>query len=66
MISPGSDSTPRARDFEAEAAEWLWEQEEGFSPDRAQAFGAWCALDPQHAAAVTRVEKSMALLRQMP
>jgi transmembrane sensor len=48
-----------------EAAGWLCEREEGFAPGRAQAFSAWQRCDPRHAAAVGRVERTLALLDDM-
>jgi transmembrane sensor len=48
------------------AAAWLCERDEGFNPDRAQAFAAWCEGDQRHAAAVARVERALALLNEMP
>lgn len=48
------------------AAAWLCERAEGFSPERARAFAAWCEADPRHAAAVARVERALALLDEMP
>lgn len=48
------------------AAAWLCEREAGFAPGRAEAFAAWCAEDPRHAAAVQRVERALALLDELP
>ena len=52
--------------LEEQAAVWLIECGEGFPPPRAASFAEWCKFDPRHAAAVARVEKSLALLDQMP
>ncbi|MFA5262590.1 MAG: FecR domain-containing protein [Opitutaceae bacterium] len=52
--------------LEEEAADWLLEREEGFAPDRAQAFAEWCERDPRHEEAVARVEGTLALLNEMP
>ena len=49
-----------------EAAAWLCESAEGFSPERAAAFSEWCARDSRHAAAVARVARTLALLEEMP
>ena len=48
------------------AALWLVEREEGFAPERARAFAEWCAADPRHQAAVTRMEETAALLQRLP
>ncbi len=48
------------------AAAWLCERDDGFAPGRAEAFAAWCAADPRHAAMVRRIEKTMAVLEIMP
>lgn len=48
------------------AASWLCEREEGFTVERARAFAAWRDRDPRHAAAVARVERTLALLGEMP
>jgi transmembrane sensor len=48
------------------AAAWLIERDGGFPPGRARAFAAWCAADPRHAAAVARVERTLALLDELP
>ena len=45
---------------------WLGERDEGFAPERAEAFAAWCAIDPRHAAAVARVEEAIELLEELP
>lgn len=52
--------------LEEAATEWLLEREEGFSADRAEAFAQWCASDPRHRAAVARVERTLALLDELP
>lgn len=48
------------------AALWLVDREEGFAPERARAFAEWCAADPRHQAAVTRMEETAALLQRLP
>ncbi len=48
------------------AAAWLCEREAGFGPGRAEAFAAWRAEDSRHAAAVSRVERALALLDELP
>lgn len=47
------------------ASEWLFERAEGFTPERAQAFADWRNQDPRHAAAVRRVERTLALLDEL-
>lgn len=49
-----------------EAAAWLCERDEGFTPERAQAFADWRDADPRQAAAVARVGRALALLGEMP
>lgn len=48
------------------AAEWLVERDEGFAPGRAEAFAAWCARDSRHAEALMRLERTLALLDELP
>ena len=48
------------------AATWLCERDEGFAPDRAAAFAAWCAADPRHAAAIARTEETLSLMEELP
>lgn len=48
------------------AAEWLFEREEGFTPERAEAFTVWCNENPRHAEAVARVQRTLAILDEMP
>src|SRR5579859_1371595 len=48
------------------AASWIIEREEGFAPNRAEAFADWCIIDPRNSAAVARVENTLALLNEMP
>ncbi len=52
--------------LDEQAAAWLCERDEGFAPGRAEAFSAWCAADPRHAAAVRQIERAMDLLETMP
>jgi transmembrane sensor len=52
--------------LDEQAAAWLCERDEGFAPGRAEAFAAWCAADPRHAAAVCQIERAMAVLEAMP
>jgi transmembrane sensor len=48
------------------AAAWLVEREEGFLPERSEAFEGWCRSDPRHKEAVLRVEGTLSLLSEMP
>ena len=59
--SASSDDT-----IETAAAEWLCERDAGFAPGRAQAFAAWRAADPRHAAAVAETERAMEIIAEMP
>ena len=52
--------------LDEQAAAWLCERDEGFAPGQAEAFAAWCAADPRHAAAVRQIERAMAVLETMP
>jgi len=52
--------------LDEQAAAWLCERDEGFAPGRAEAFAAWCAADPRHAAAVRQIERALDLLETMP
>lgn len=66
MNAPTPDRFPSDASLDDAAAEWLCEREEGFTPERARAFAAWCASDPRHTAAVARVEQALALLDELP
>lgn len=61
-----SDPISQDSALDEAAAEWLYERDEGFVFERAQAFAEWCARDPRHAEAVRRVERSLSLLAEMP
>jgi transmembrane sensor len=52
--------------LEEEATRWVLERDDGFAAGRAEAFAEWCRSDPRHALAVTRVERSLALLGELP
>ena len=64
-MTPIDFNDPEAA-LEEEATGWVLEREEGFAPGRAEAFAEWHARDPQHAQAVARVERTLALLDEMP
>jgi transmembrane sensor len=53
-------------ELDAQAAAWLCERDDGFAPGRARAFAAWRDRDARHAAAIERVEATLALLAEMP
>lgn len=59
-----SDSAPEA--IEVAAIEWLLEREEGFSPQRAREFAAWCAASPRHSAEIAKAEAAMDLIAELP
>jgi transmembrane sensor len=71
-VYPGSASPAttggngRSPPLDEQAAVWLCERDEGFAPGRAEAFAAWCAADPRHAAAVRQIERALDLLETMP
>lgn len=48
------------------AVGWLLEAQEGFAPGRAAEFQAWRQADPRHALAVTKAERTLALLGELP
>ncbi len=52
--------------LDEKAAEWLFEREEGFTPERAKAFTVWCSENSRHAEAVARVQRTLAILDEMP
>jgi transmembrane sensor len=61
-----NNRSPANSALDEAAAEWLYEREEGFTAARAKAFAEWCNRDPRHAQAVTRMERTLALLDEMP
>ncbi|PTX98541.1 FecR domain-containing protein [Opitutus sp. ER46] len=58
-------ASSEAAAIEATAAAWVAQRDGGFSPEEAQAFAAWCAADPRHAAAVARLEGAWQALQQL-
>ncbi len=64
MNASGHDPTDEMLD--ETAADWVCEREEGFSPEREQAFARWREASPRHEAAVRRVEDMMGLLEELP
>lgn len=61
--SAGASEDP---EIASAALAWVLEREEGFSPDRNEAFVRWCSADPRHATAVSRAERGLGLLTQLP
>jgi len=61
-----SAPVPDEDQLDEAAAEWLFERESSFTPERARAFAAWCEVELRHAAAVRRVEHTLQLLDEMP
>ena len=52
--------------IEEAAVAWLIERDEGFAPGRAKEFERWRTASPRHAAAVERLEKTWAILEELP
>jgi transmembrane sensor len=65
-MTPAEFSPEREDAIEQAATAWLCEREEGFSPERARAFAAWCEADLRHAAVVLKVERTLEMLAEMP
>lgn len=61
-----SDPQPSDEQLDEQAATWLCEREEGFSPERAKAFAAWRRDDLRREAALRRVEEMLTLLDALP
>ncbi|PTY05693.1 hypothetical protein DB347_15110 [Opitutaceae bacterium EW11] len=61
-----NEAIPDENELDGAAAEWLFEREAGFTPERKREFAAWCASDPRHAEAVTRIERTLELLNDLP
>lgn len=51
--------------IEARAAAWLAQRDDGLSPDEARAFAVWRAENPQHEAAVLRLERAWTAMQQL-
>jgi len=64
-MNPANANDPDAV-REEEAAEWIWERENGLAPGRTEAFTDWRNRDPRNAAALARVERTLAILEEMP
>ncbi len=64
-MKPTDSHDPEAV-LEEEATVWLFEREDGFAPGRSEAFAEWCSSNPRHAEAVARVERTLAILNEMP
>jgi transmembrane sensor len=52
--------------IEAQAAAWLAQREEGFTPDQEADFLRWQLADSRHRAAVDRLEQTCELLSKLP
>jgi len=57
---------PSQESIEEAAIRWLLEREDGFEPQRAREFAAWCAADPRHAAEIAKAEDAFALVAELP
>lgn len=66
MNTSPADNSADNDAIETNAADWLIEREEGFSPGRAALFAAWRAADPRHEAAIKRTERTLSLIAEMP
>ena len=64
-MKPTDFQDPEA-ELEEEATVWLLERDDGFAPGRSEAFAEWCSRNPRHAEAVARVERTLAILNEMP
>ncbi len=61
-----SPNDPTDEMLDETAAQWVCEREEGFSPEREQAFAQWRRASLRHEAAVRRVEEMFGLLDELP
>lgn len=66
MSSSPKHSSSAQEAIETAALHWLLEREEGFQPDRAREFAAWCAANPQHEAELAKAETAMELFAEIP
>lgn len=60
------DNSADDEGVETTAARWLLKRDEGFAPGQAEEFRRWRDADPQHAAAVTRLEAAERFLLKIP
>jgi transmembrane sensor len=58
--------SPAGSAIDEAAIAWLIERSEGLTAQREREFAAWLAADERHAAALRRLEKSCAVLEEMP
>jgi transmembrane sensor len=58
--------SPNQDALDDQAAEWLFERENGWTAERAKEFAEWCAGDPRRAEAAKRLERTMSLLDELP
>lgn len=66
MNIPGQPIPPDNEAIEAMAATWLAQREEGFTPEQEIEFLRWRLADPQHSAALQRLEETCTILEQLP
>jgi transmembrane sensor len=66
MKSSNANHDTPSKEMTNAAVEWLLERQEGFAPGRAAQFEAWRNADPRHALAVTKAERTLALLGGLP
>lgn len=52
-----------AENIEARAAAWLVEQDAGLTPEQEEKLAAWCAADPRHAVALSRLTRTWVSLQ---
>lgn len=64
MNKPSSRIRP-SDSFEAQAAAWLAQRDEGFTPQQASSFEAWRRADRRHAEAVARLEQAWQSLQRL-
>jgi transmembrane sensor len=60
------DLSTHYQQVETEAANWLYERDEGLSPERERAFLLWLNQDPLHRRAFDELTQTVALLEEMP
>ncbi len=65
-MNTNHDPFPDEVALDEAATMWLFERADGFTPERAREFAAWRDGDSRNAAAIARVERTLALLDEMP
>ena len=66
MNAHDDSSAPADSRIDAAAIGWLIERSEGFTAAREREFAAWFAADERHPLALARLEKSVAVLEELP